>query len=150
MMNSFIRTVKFLTCNQSKSTLLPLILYIIFITTILTITYPSGFKSPHQQHAHLVSLDEDTSSEGGELNRVFDSEKMNFEPQILSDNSSPKQILKFAFRKADRSGDGVLNIKELAKYINLRIRDHIDTSIKKNPQLFAEIGSEICIHFIYN
>lgn len=32
-----------------------------------------------------------------------------------------------------------MTIKELAKYINLKICDHIDTAIKQNPQIFSEI-----------
>lgn len=109
---------------------------------MLGITFPNGIS----QKSHLQNFDGDSSpeeNETGELNRVFHSESMrdaNFqEPQILNDQSNPSQILKFAFRKADTNGDGFLNIRELAKYINLRIRDHIDTSIKRNPQIFAEI-----------
>lgn len=143
MMNSLVKVLRRLTCKlASSSTILYLILYLIFITFVVTITFPNNKKSTHKA---LENVDIDSSpeeSEAGELNRVFHPEMRdgNFvEPQILNENSNPSQVLKFAFRKADANADGLLNIKELARYINLRIRDHIDTSIKRNPQLFAEV-----------
>lgn len=144
-MNSLVRTLKCLTCKLSSSTIIPLILYVIFITFMLSFTFPNGIsKKSHQKTLETLELDSSPEeNEHGELNRVFHSESMRDgtfqEPQILNDNSKPSQVLKFAFRKADINSDGFLSIKELAKYINLRIRDHIDTSIKRNPQIFAEI-----------
>lgn len=142
MMHSLVRLMRRLTCKLSSSTVIPLVLYVIFITFMLSLTFPNGIS----KKSHREAVEEDSSpedSEAGELNRVFHSESMrdgNFqEPQILSDNAHPQVVLKFAFRKADTNSDGFLSIKELARYINLRIRDHIDTSIKKNPQIFAEI-----------
>lgn len=61
------------------------------------------------------------------------------ETMVFSDNKDSTNILKFAFRKADSNSDGLLTIRELAKYINLKICDHIDSSIKRNPQIFSEI-----------
>lgn len=129
---------------------------------MLSLTFPNGIsrkKSPQK-------LDDDSSeqNDAGELNRVFHSESMRDgkfqEPQILNDNSNPLSVLKFAFHKADTNGDAFLSIKEVAKYINLRIRDHIDTSIKRNPQIFAEIDkspldgliswNEYHTHFLHN
>lgn len=46
---------------------------------------------------------------------------------------------KFYFYRADANADGFVTIRELAKYINLKICDHIDSSVKQNPQIFAEI-----------
>lgn len=35
--------------------------------------------------------------------------------------------------------DTVLSLQELARYINRRIRDHIESSIRNNPILFSQI-----------
>jgi hypothetical protein len=117
------------------SAFLPLLLYIAFITIILSITFPNGIKSAKNQHRETPMPD--LSEEQGELNRIFHGDKEIVE--ILSENSDPSNTLKFAFRKADSNADGFLTIRELAKYINLKIQDHIDTAIKRNPQIFAEI-----------
>lgn len=45
----------------------------------------------------------------------------------------------FLYYSADLSRDKKLTIKELAIYINGQVRHHIDTGIKQNPVLFAEI-----------
>lgn len=45
----------------------------------------------------------------------------------------------FLFYRADLNGDNILSLQELARYINRRIRDHIETSIRNNPILFSEI-----------
>lgn len=110
------------------------------------LTFPngiSGHKSNHNSNLDLSDEDSNSDEHQGELNRVFHSDTIHDgvfqEPIVLNDNSDPVTVIKFAFRKADANTDGFLTIKELARYINLRIKDHIDTSIKKNPQIFAEI-----------
>lgn len=47
--------------------------------------------------------------------------------------------LKTVFSRADLNGDSLLTIQELARYINRRIREHIEASIRNNPILFSEI-----------
>lgn len=44
-----------------------------------------------------------------------------------------------AFFRADLNKDSMLTIQELARYINARIRDHIEASIRNNPIQFSEI-----------
>lgn len=133
-----------LKSKLNPSTWIPLVLYVIFISFMLLITFPNGRKSlknkDAQENASSESLLEDQDQ--GELNRVFHSDSMKDifqEPLVISDNKDTTNILKFAFRKADANSDGFLTIRELAKYINLKICDHIDSSIKRNPQIFSEI-----------
>lgn len=40
---------------------------------------------------------------------------------------------------ADLNDDALLSIQELARYINRRIRNHIEASIRNNPIQFSEI-----------
>ncbi|XP_070508007.1 45 kDa calcium-binding protein [Chironomus tepperi] len=147
MIKSIIKALRLATCKLSSSVVIPILMYIIFITFMLNMTFPNGFGKQRGHHNSNLDISDEESSDSdehpGELNRVFHSDTirdgMFQEPQILNDNSDPLTIIKFAFRKADANSDGLITIKELAKYINLRIRDHIDTSIKRNPQIFAEI-----------
>lgn len=131
----FMRVCKVGTkCKISTSTWVPMLLYIIFITFMLSITFGTkGLKAHHHKQTP-----ESEEQDQGELNRIFHGDK-DMEPMILADNSDASNVLKFAFRKADSNSDGFLTIRELAKYINLKIQDHIDTAIKKNPQVFSEI-----------
>lgn len=41
--------------------------------------------------------------------------------------------------RADLNGDSMLTIQELARFINRRIREHIEDSIRNNPIHFSEI-----------
>lgn len=41
--------------------------------------------------------------------------------------------------RADLDGDALLSLQELARYINRRIREHIEASIRNNPIIFSEI-----------
>lgn len=108
---------------------------------MLKITFPNNTE---KEVLTVTSVIEPESEEKdhGELNKIFQSDaakEMFQDTIVLPDNTDPKTVLKFAFKKADKNGDNTLSIKELAKYINLMICDHIDTSIKKNPQIFSEI-----------
>lgn len=48
--------------------------------------------------------------------------------------------MNFSFiSRADLNEDGLLSLQELARFINRRIRDHIETSIRNNPYLFSQI-----------
>lgn len=105
---------------------------------MLKLTFPNGtgILNSHKKPSEIGSSEEDKDQ--GELNRVFHSDSIQ-EPIVFSDNKDSINILKFAFRKADSNSDGLLTIRELAKYINLKICDHIDESLKRNPQIFSEI-----------
>lgn len=41
--------------------------------------------------------------------------------------------------RADLNKDSTLTVQELARYINGRVRDHVDMAIKTNPMNFAAI-----------
>lgn len=41
--------------------------------------------------------------------------------------------------RADLDGDALLSLQELARYINRRIREHIEASIRNNPIIFSQI-----------
>ncbi|CRK90904.1 CLUMA_CG004593, isoform A [Clunio marinus] len=133
-------------CKLPPSTWIPIVIYIIFITFMLSVTFPNGTKSSSSQKTQTIESGSNESSEEqdiGELNRVFHGDnnlkEVFQEPMELVDNSDATNVIKFAFRKADANSDGFLTIRELAKYINLKVCDHIDTSIKQNPQIFSEI-----------
>lgn len=138
------RVFRFVKCKLAPSTWIPVALYIIFITFMLSITFPNGKRSlkPHSYKDPETSSETLEEQDQGELNRVFHSDGIKDifqESMVLSDNKDASNILKFAFRKADSNSDGSLTIRELAKYINLKICDHIDSAIKRNPQIFSEI-----------
>jgi calcium-binding protein len=134
----FLRVCRIGKCKVSASTWVPIVLYILFITFMLSITFPNGTRSLKAHNRETTSAE--SSEDQGELNRVFVGDSIkDIEPMVLSENSDASNVLKFAFRKADSSGDGSVTIRELAKYINLKICDHIDSSIKRNPQIFSEI-----------
>jgi calcium-binding protein len=134
----FMRVCRIGKCKVSASTWVPMVLYIAFITFMLSITFPNGTRSLKAHNRETTSAE--SSEDQGELNRVFIGDSIkDIEPMVLSENSDASNVLKFAFRKADSSGDGFVTIRELAKYINLKICDHIDSSIKRNPQIFSEI-----------
>lgn len=115
---------------------LPIALYIIFIILMLSITFPNG-TSDSKADPDTVTPKPD--EEMGELNRIFQGDNEQNVPMFLAENSDSPNVLRFAFRKADANNDKFLTIREVAKYINLKIQDHIDTAIKRNPQIFAEI-----------
>lgn len=143
---------RFTKCRLSASTWIPIVIYVLFISFMLSITFPygsRGLKSQNKATSESGSSlaksgfeSDPEDPEGGELNRVFHSDNLKDifqEPMVLPENSHASNVLKFAFRKADSNSDAFLTIRELAKYINLKICDHIDSSIKRNPQIFSEI-----------
>ncbi|XP_055606820.1 45 kDa calcium-binding protein [Uranotaenia lowii] len=109
------------------STLLPVLFYLVFITCILMIAFPANQSGEDtkegRKKSHADRQDDDSS-----LNSVLE----NVSEERLQD-------LAEAFSKADTNGDKHLSIQELAKYINFKIRDHIDSAIRNNPTLFVEI-----------
>lgn len=52
---------------------------------------------------------------------------------------SEYDFILFSICRADLNGDQLLTLQELARFINGRIRDHIELSIRNNPLLFSEI-----------
>lgn len=135
------RVFRLTKCGWKASTWVPIVLYVAFITTMLIITYPNGLRRPRKEK-EKIAQDAASSEEQsqGELNRVFNGEiKDIFQEPLNADEKSNENVIKFAFRKADANADGFLAIKELAKFLNLKICDHIDTAIKRNPQVFSEI-----------
>ena len=139
-MLKYLRKMVLLKCRVCRiakcklQTWLPIILYVIFIILMLSITFPVGTKDSKTE-----TVTSDSSEEKGELNRIFQGDSSIKDEQIYPAEKSDANVLKFAFRKADSNADKFLTIRELAKYINLKIQDHIDTAIKRNPQIFAEI-----------
>lgn len=69
-----------------------------------------------------------------------------------------KCIYIFCGFRADLNGDLMLTIQELARFINRRIREHIEASIRNNPFNFSDIDQaprnglvtwdEYCAHFL--
>ncbi|KAL9896069.1 45 kDa calcium-binding protein isoform X1 [Glossina fuscipes] len=58
---------------------------------------------------------------------------------LVASSVNEKQILEKAFRRADKNRDNLLNIQELAQYINKNIVDHIDEAIRLNPREFRRV-----------
>ncbi|XP_039150628.1 45 kDa calcium-binding protein isoform X2 [Drosophila simulans] len=58
---------------------------------------------------------------------------------LAASNVNEKQILAKAFKRADRSRDGILSIQELGQYINRRIVEHIDEAIMNNAREFRRV-----------
>lgn len=137
------RVFRFAKCKLKASTWIPIVLYVIFISCMLKITFPNGPGSSKKRTSELKSGSSEEDLDQGELNRVFHSDNkdvfQDVNPIVFSDNKDAGNVLRFAFRKADSNSDGSLTIRELAKYINLKICDHIDSAIKRNPQIFSEI-----------
>lgn len=98
MFIKLIRVFRIIKCKYPASSWLPIVLYIAFITFMLSITFPNGTKNLYQKEIESTT---DSSSEQGELNINSDSIlKDSFqENTVLSDNADAANILKFAFRK---------------------------------------------------
>ncbi|XP_043656851.1 45 kDa calcium-binding protein [Drosophila teissieri] len=58
---------------------------------------------------------------------------------LAASNVNEKQILAKAFKRADRSRDGIVSIQELGQYINRRIVEHIDEAIMNNAREFRRV-----------
>lgn len=137
------RVFRLAKCKLAPSTWIPIALYIIFITFMLSITFPNGRRSlkPHSYKDPETSSETLENQDQGELNRVFHSDGIKDifqESMVLSDNKDASNILKFAFRKADANSDKTLTIREVAKYINLKICKLNEVSCLK-PRLLTAI-----------
>ncbi|XP_058821603.1 45 kDa calcium-binding protein [Topomyia yanbarensis] len=106
------------------STLWPVLFYLIFITCILMLAFPFNSTTGAMKK----------KNDGNGVNK---KSSINSEWYIVDANA--RRELTAAFNKADTNGDKYLSMQELAKYINFKIRDHIDNAIRNNPTTFVEI-----------
>ncbi|XP_053696222.1 45 kDa calcium-binding protein [Sabethes cyaneus] len=104
------------------STVLPVLFYLLFITCILLIAFPIGTTKTSKK-ANKVEQDS------------LNSAMHHVDKNVLLE-------LTGAFNKADTNNDKHLTMQELAKYINYKIRDHIDNAIRNNPTTFVEIDQK--------
>ncbi|XP_019560544.3 45 kDa calcium-binding protein [Aedes albopictus] len=111
------------------STLLPVLFYLVFITCILMLAFPANSTNGSTERKR--SNGGDTAENDGDSNSV-----------IYNVDEVAMQELSNAFNKADTNRDKHLNVQELAKYINFKIRDHIDNAIRTNPTTFVEIDQK--------
>lgn len=110
--------------GRCASLWLPITIYLLFIVLVLNISFP--LRS-------TAIIGNNIPSNDAKPDALVDA-------VILSDSDNDgKNLLKVAFTKADTNGDGELQIQELAKYINARVREHVTNAIQTNPFLFAEI-----------
>lgn len=58
---------------------------------------------------------------------------------IVRDGKLSVYVIRLLCFRADLNGDSMLTIQELARYINRRIREHIEASIRNNPFNFSDI-----------
>ncbi|XP_062565890.1 45 kDa calcium-binding protein [Armigeres subalbatus] len=110
------------------STLLPVLIYLIFITCILMVAFPAKSSNITTEQKRGNG---DAEENGADSNSV-----------IYNVDKNAMQQLTNAFNKADTNKDKHLNLQELAKYINFKIRDHIDDAIRTNPTTFVEIDQK--------
>lgn len=112
------KKLKFFKCDTSTRGLLisPIFLYFVFISLMLTIyvLYPMN---------------------SGRVAKDLGEEPKMRKIQTLE----VEQMLTDAFNKADLNRDFKLTLQEVARYINAKIRDHIEDAIQVNPLDFAEI-----------
>ncbi|XP_058451085.1 45 kDa calcium-binding protein [Malaya genurostris] len=106
------------------STLLPVLFYLIFITCILMLAFP--IKST-------------TDAMRKKSNGNVEDNERNLNAGMFAVDDNALRELTGAFNKADTNADNYLSMQELAKYINYKIRDHIDNAIRTNPTTFVEI-----------
>ncbi|XP_058116313.1 45 kDa calcium-binding protein [Anopheles ziemanni] len=120
------KTAKFLRNAPRWSTLFPVLLYVLFILCILVLAFSSRESDPkHMKSDPLAKTDTKINVPSPLVYRRLEQSVVN--------------ELTAAFTKADTNGDKQLGVQELAKYINLKIREHIDNAIRTNPTMFVEI-----------
>ncbi|XP_065092395.1 45 kDa calcium-binding protein [Ochlerotatus camptorhynchus] len=106
------------------STLLPVLFYLVFITCILMLAFPTNSTTGAERKRSNIDAAENVDGANSVIYNV---------------DESAMQQLTDAFNKADTNKDKHLTVQELAKYINFKIRDHIDNAIRTNPSTFVEI-----------
>ncbi|XP_059620991.1 45 kDa calcium-binding protein [Phlebotomus argentipes] len=105
-----------------SAVLVPFLFYAIFIIVVLNLSFP------------LKKATEDTTPD-----YVSVPPKAPETVILASADTDGTNLLRAAFRKADLDADGFLAIQELARYINTRVREHIQAAVRANPFAFAEI-----------
>ncbi|XP_053680980.1 45 kDa calcium-binding protein [Anopheles nili] len=121
------KPVKILRNAPRWSTLFPVVLYVLFILCILVLAFSSRNQSEEKHRKHIES---------------GNAHEKPIAPAPLVYRKLEESVVKelsAAFAKADTSGDKQLSVQELAKYINFKIREHIDEAIRTNPTMFVEI-----------
>uniref|UniRef100_A0A182T9V9 EF-hand domain-containing protein n=1 Tax=Anopheles maculatus TaxID=74869 RepID=A0A182T9V9_9DIPT len=121
------KPAKFLRNGPRWSTLFPVVLYVLFILCILVL----AFSSRQSQSDRKLR-----KAENGVANEISNG------PAPLVYRKLEEGIVKelsAAFAKADTNGDKHLTVQELAKFINFKIREHIDEAIRTNPIMFVEL-----------
>nr|XP_040219526.2 45 kDa calcium-binding protein [Anopheles coluzzii] len=124
------KPAKFLRNVPRLSTLFPLVLYVLFILCILVLAFSSRSHSDGkgQKTEQAGSGASSNESPNGPAPLVY----RKLEESVVKE-------LTEAFAKADTNGDKHLTVQELAKFINFKIREHIDEAIRTNPIMFVEI-----------
>lgn len=105
----------FLKWSRPNPLLTPIVLYSIFIVFMLMIYVYYPMKT-------------------NKIDENLEESKIQMIP-----NLNAEEILTNAFSKADSNGDTKLTLQELARYINAKIRDHIENAIETNPLDFSII-----------
>ncbi|KFB43554.1 AGAP002810-PA-like protein [Anopheles sinensis] len=119
------KTAKFLRNAPRWSTLFPVLLYVLFILCILVLAFSSRESDPkHRKSDPLAKTD---SKSTFLLHWCIASWSKAWSTSLLQPLPT------------DTNGDKQLGVQELAKYINLKIREHIDNAIRTNPTMFVEI-----------
>uniref|UniRef100_A0A182Y444 EF-hand domain-containing protein n=1 Tax=Anopheles stephensi TaxID=30069 RepID=A0A182Y444_ANOST len=121
------KPAKFLRNVPRWSTLFPVVLYVLFILCILVLAFSSRQSQSDGKLRH---------AEHGVANDIPNV------PAPLVYRKLEEGVVKelsAAFAKADTNGDKHLTVQELAKFINFKIREHIDEAIRTNPMMFVEI-----------
>uniref|UniRef100_A0A182QP99 EF-hand domain-containing protein n=1 Tax=Anopheles farauti TaxID=69004 RepID=A0A182QP99_9DIPT len=124
------KPAKFLRNVPRWSTLFPVLLYVLFILCILVLAFSSRGQSEEKHRKPVQQGADGVVGEGGNPPAPLVFRKL--EENVVRELSE-------AFTKADTNGDKHLTVQELAKYINLKIREHIDEAIRTNPTMFVEI-----------
>uniref|UniRef100_A0A1B0CV08 EF-hand domain-containing protein n=2 Tax=Lutzomyia longipalpis TaxID=7200 RepID=A0A1B0CV08_LUTLO len=117
-----VRIVRRCRMPRWSAILVPFLIYAIFIIVVL------NFSFPHRKRTEEVTTDY-VSTVGKGPETII----------LASADTDGTNLLRSTFRKTDLDADGLLTIQELAKFINGRVREHIQAAVRANPFAFAEI-----------
>ncbi|XP_049301507.1 45 kDa calcium-binding protein [Anopheles funestus] len=126
------KPAKFLRNVPRWSTLFPVVLYVLFILCILVLAFSSRSQSDAKLRKAEHGAINGVSNNGPNVPAVPSLVYRKLEEGVVNE-------LSVAFAKADTNGDKHLTVQELAKFINFKIREHIDEAIRTNPIMFVEI-----------
>ncbi|XP_055638848.1 45 kDa calcium-binding protein [Toxorhynchites rutilus septentrionalis] len=108
------------------STILPILFYLMFIICILMLAFPMGTRD---------EINGKRSKTPNEFDNSLDVVAKDIDQNTIHELTN-------AFDKADTNDNKYLTMQELAKYINFKIRDHIDYAIRSNPTIFVDIDQK--------